>query len=653
MGNSSVTPVGAQDRVTLKAQILPSLATVPERLRTHVLSTLLQIVATDFPAQWPELMPQIGEYVGSGDAARVHAGIRALLQVVQAFRWADEDQVLESLIPQTFPAILATATQLLESPSASSPEAGSILHAIVKTYARSTTTKLTAHQQARENIIPWGTLLLSVVQFSVDPAQLPDEPEEKARATWWKAKKWAFYSLNMLFIKYGNPSQLTSDKKQYKPFAESFVQQFAPEILRTYLKLAEDRSQYLSDRATTFIFRFLDECVRPKATWNLLKPHVDAVVRDFALPLLCFGERDQERWEDDPIDYIRSQLDVFEESTSPVGAASDFLSTVVTKRKNSFMPQVQLINAILAAPESTPGQISGALRMACALDQAMVHDPAVGPQLDAFVLHQVVPKLKSEHGFLRFRACDTIKQLDQAGMQWNEEATLEAAFKGVMDCLMDSQLPVRVQAATALGELIAHDEIHAVMAPNAGRLMQELLKLSDETDLDVLMTTQEKVVEGFSEELLPFAVDLATQLRDSYLRMINAMHEASVKADAAVIDDAVGSGDGGEMAKTDEDRMFAAMANLATMYQLINAAEAKPEILAQIEQVVLPAIIETLQKQMVELLDDLYDLVDMLTFYQKRISPQMWTVFELTHYAFLHWAPDYLTGESSPSTFVL
>ncbi|KDN41225.1 ARM repeat-containing protein [Tilletiaria anomala UBC 951] len=655
-GASSSSAIASSDRSALKAGMLPALARAPERLRMHITTTLLSMVATDFPAQWPELMSEIGNYISStDDAASVHAGIRALLEVVKAFRWSDDENILEGLISSTFPHILTTARQLLASPNASSPDAGSILHAILKTYARSMTSKLSAHQQSHDSIIPWGTLMLEVVQFEVNAVQLPDEPEERAKSSWWKAKKWAYFSLNRLFSKYGNPSQLPSNMKMYKPFADVFVQKFAPEILNVYLKQTELKAQksdghFISNKAMHFIFSFYTECVKPKSTWAMLKPHVAAIIQSFAFPLLCFSQMDAELWEDDAIEFIRSQMDPMEEYSSPAGSASIFLETVTSKRKASFMPTLEFVNSIMASYATTGGQggrsaqeKEGAMRLAAAMQQTMVNDTIVGPQLDQFFAHHIVPELSSPHGFLRFRACELIKVFDKHGMQWSSASTLESAFNGVMQCLMDtSELPVRVQAAAALGELIAHEEVQSIMAPNAGRLMQELLKLSDETDLDTLMVTQEKVVEHFSDELLPFAVELTTQLRDSFIRMVQELSDAAARVE---------EGEGGpqqvELGKNDEDKMFAAMANLATMYQVISAAESKPDILAQIEAVLLPAIAFTFEKQMAELLDDVMDIVDMLTFYQKNISQQMWGIFELMHNAFTTWAPDYLTEMTS------
>lgn len=108
---------------------------------------------------------------------------------------------------------------------------------------------------------------------------------------------------------------------------------------------------------------------------------------------------------------------------------------------------------------------------------------------------------------------------------------LEAAFHGVMATLEDQELPVRVQGADAISNLVDHGEVQAAMAPNAPRLMQELLKLSDEIELDVLTTAKARVVEAFSEELLPFSTKLCEQLAQSYYRLMRSNLESAKKAE--------------------------------------------------------------------------------------------------------------------------
>lgn len=59
-------------------------------------------------------------------------------------------------------------------------------------------------------------------------------------------------------------------------------------------------------------------------------------------------------------------------------------------------------------------------------------------------------------------------------------------------------------------------------------------------------------------------------------------------------------------------------------------------MLADLEQSVLPLVIHTIEKEAIEFYDDCFDLVDVLTFYQKKISPGMWKVFEAMANSFLN-----------------
>lgn len=58
------------------------------------------------------------------------------------------------------------------------------------------------------------------------------------------------------------------------------------------------------------------------------------------------------------------------------------------------------------------------------------------------------------------------------------------------------------------------------------------------------------------------------------------------------------------------------------MYQVLASAESRPDILAQLEKIVLPVVAFTMQEGIVEMFDDCFDLTDVLTFYQKRYVEQ-------------------------------
>jgi hypothetical protein len=45
-----------------------------------------------------------------------------------------------------------------------------------------------------------------------------------------------------------------------------------------------------------------------------------------------------------------------------------------------------------------------------------------------------------------------------------------------MECVTDAELPVRIQAAIALPELVRYEDIRASMVPNIGRIIQGKLR---------------------------------------------------------------------------------------------------------------------------------------------------------------------------------
>ena len=634
--------VSDQDKEVVRSGLLPTIASLPPTLRVHIASAMYSIVRCDFPQAWPTLTEEIVKVLSSGEQLQIFAGVRALLELVRAFRFDCTDSKLESIVSHTFPALLATVSALMDSDHSDLPAVGEIVYYAMKTYKTSMMVTLTQHQQSNESIVPWGSVMLRIVQKSV-VTDADADADAREKAPWWKAKKWAFYSLNKLFSRYGTPSQLAASMKMYKPFAETFIHNFAPEILKAYLHTADgivSQHVWVSKPVLRHLLTFFSECIRPKSMWQLLRPHIQQIIETLVYPHLCFSDEDEELWELDPIDFVRLGSDPFEELGTPSSAASMLLNVTVTRRtKSMFEPTLTFITHVLNAypAQCTARQFDGALRMCMTICQTMVHHENVQNMLDAFFVQHVLPVLKSPEPFLRLRACALIHAFDSAGMKWQTSQSLETAFRGVMDCIMDTELPVRVKAAEAMGELVAHDEVHNAVAPNACRLMQELLKLSDETDLDVLMTTQEKIVNNFAEELLPFSVDLTQQMANNYMRLLQD-NLAGAGADGGVDGVHAFNMDQGE-----EDKYFAAMGCLSTMYQMVTTADSRPDILAELEKVLLPVVAFTIQSETLDLYDDCFQLTDVLTYYQKSVSPAMWDIFTLMYKSFKSSGIDYLS----------
>ncbi|CAG8809027.1 25766_t:CDS:2, partial [Gigaspora rosea] len=82
------------------------------------------------------------------------------------------------------------------------------------------------------------------------------------------------------------------------------------------------------------------------------------------------------------------------------------------------------------------------------------------------------------------------------------------------------------------------------------------------------------------------------------------------------------------------DKTMAAAGVLKTITTLILSLENTPEILAQLENVLLPIITYTLENTITDLYDDIFDIIDSCTYSTKQISPTMWGIFDLIYKTF-------------------
>ncbi|CAL1712201.1 unnamed protein product [Somion occarium] len=641
------TPIATSDRDALKASLLHLIAVSPSRSITlQLANTLKNIVARDFPERWPTLLDDVKRLLASSNIREVAAGCVAALEVIRAFRFRQQADVLPHLVAELMPTLVNIASNLLQTPPANaSQEIPMMLHYILKAYKTSIVLQLSKHQQSPESLVPWGSLLFRVVNLQIPKDAVPEDEDERERSEWWKAKKWAYGILGRLFHRFGNPSQLPSSmQEEYGDFARHFVETFAPEIFKVYLQQIEmyvSGQVWLSKKCQYLIFTFFTECVKPKSTWALLKPHYESLVQSYVFPQLTFNATKEELWNSDPADYIRMSVDEYETYDTPVSAATTFLLSLAGSRtKATFMPILSFINRVLQSKPAAP-QRFGALNMTSALGHLIMRHPDVKGNMEQFLSQHVLPEFSTPEPYMRAIACEVLGTVEKSGLQWSNEQSLKAHFDGIAACLNDTELPVRVHAALALAEMITvHDSVKAAVAPQVSSVIQTLLKLSEETDLDILNNCMETMVEQYQTELLPVAAELTARLCETYTRLARESVSADDITTATDLDSL--------MTQEGEDKTFAAMGVSKTISTIISSVESSPEILAQVQEIVIPIIVLTLENKLIDLYDNMYDLVDALTYKSRSISPSMWPVFELTYKLFKSEAVDFL-DEMLPS----
>ncbi|TGO07744.1 hypothetical protein BTUL_0249g00040 [Botrytis tulipae] len=631
-------PMADDEKARFRDRLLPFIASSPPQIRQQLVPVLQKILHYDFPDRWPSFIEMTVQLLNTNDAASIFAGLQCLLAICRVFRFksgenrADFDAIVEA----TFPRLLTIGQGLVNEMS---EEAGEMLHIVLKAYKHATFFDLSASLREHTVVVGWCTLFLQTVAKDVPATALPEDEAEREANHWWKAKKWSYFNLNRLYVRYGNPTSLSKGNgDDYAAFAKSFTANFAPEILKGYLQQIEKwvaKTTWLSRPCLSYTLVFLDECVRPKQMWAHLKPHLDSLVTHFLFPVMCLSPDDVEKFETDPEEYLHHKLNFYEEVSAPDNAATNFLITLTKVRRKHTFTILTFVNSIVneyeAAGEGQKNHIAkeGALRMIGTLSSVILGKKSpIAEQVEYFLVRYVFPDFKSSQGFLRARACDTVEKFEQ--LDFKDTQNLLIIYRNILECMADPDLPVRVEAALALQPLIRHDIIRTSMQSNIPQIMQQLLKLANEVDVDALSNVMEDFVEVFAAELTPFAVALSEQLRDTYLRIVRELLEKNEKREDDEYGDYL------------DDKSITALGVLQTIGTLILTLESTPDVLLHMESILMPVIKVTLENKLYDLYNEVFEIIDSCTFAAKSISPTMWQAFELIHSTFKAGAELYL-----------
>ncbi|KAJ3035132.1 hypothetical protein HDV00_004303 [Rhizophlyctis rosea] len=626
--NPKKIPVSQPDRQFVMQHLLQALARLPHSVRVQLIATLSTILQFEFrEGHWPQFLPEVLTMVQSQDQQAVYAGLAAFQELAKLYQYKDNRDQINEIMAQFLPHLHAVAVRLIPS---NEVEAGEMVRIVFKTYHKSIQMALSKFQGETANLVPWGTAFVQVVEkpLPMDMPGMPQDAEARELHPWWKAKKWAYACLNTLFSKYADTRSAvvkTTKKDHNNNFAAMFNEHFAPNILQAYLKQVEVciSGVWQSPRVKQKICVFLKDCVNRKSTWRLLKPHLEPLVGQFIFPLMCFSDEDQELWSDDSVEYIRKKLDdVLEEFRSPVAAAEDLLFALAESRKKvTFMPIIGMVNGILdrynATPEAQrdPRQKDGALKMISILAELVLDDGSpIKDQIEQFLSVHVYPEFKSPHAFLRARACEVALCFD--GLVYKNQEFLNHMFQAILQAMQDPELPVAVLAALAIKHFFDVASIFDAMKQHVQQIMQILLNLGNQVDLEALTAVIDDLVEKYATELAPFAVHLATSLRDTFMRLITEVNSAENDLEDGI-----------------EEKLGAAEGVLNTMYTLVIAMESSQAILLELEQTIYPVIENVFQNGVIDLYNGVVEIIEASTYCSKTISPTMWQIFELMYAA--------------------
>lgn len=606
------------DKTFIRGVIVEAICRTPKLLRSQLSTAFQTICKADFPLKWPNLADQVLERLNSNSIEEFGAGLVVLYQLCKCYSYkkAEECEARNEVLKVAMPLLYARMVQILNDQTDSVVEIRKLMlkifHSVTQYFYPLDTIPNEACQL-------WFVVCQNILEQELPPmvAQLDDD-DERAACVWWKIKKWASRIMHRLFERFGSPGNTISST--YDKFAAWFLKTLAiPGMISCLATLEKKRQgQFIAPRVLQHTLQYTTICVNHSVCWLKLKAQLSMLVQEVIFPLLCFSKEDEELWNDDPLEYIRTKFDIFEEFYSPVNAAETLLILACTKRKEVLPQTLQFAVGVLThSPPVEPQKREGALRLIGCLADVLLKKKMYKVQVENMLITQVIPQFGSDLGFMRARACWVVNQF--ASVKMKEAETLVNVTQGIVNCILSEQeqLPVKVNAAVALHSVIGYQErSHAIIKPVVAKILEVVLKLIRETVNDDLNGVIQRLISTFEDDIAQYAVNIAHHLAETFKVVLERDDDENV-----------------------EDRAMTAMGLLNTIESMVNVLEDNKPIMQQLEPIVLSIVGYVLQNNSQEFYEEILSLVDSLTV--SAISPSMWQLFDYLFSMFSQEGYDY------------
>ena len=248
----------------------------------------------------------------------------------------------------------------------------------------------------------------------------------------------------------------------------------------------------------------------------LLSKYNTQLITLVILPLLNRKPSDEELWQHNPIEYIRKEADMGRAYYSAKSSAIDLLIAMCEKNSLSYFIHTMVENLKNSPNLLTKESLMYAFGSLC---KVIKTEKSFLDKTEEILFRYFLQEFSSSIGFLRCRACWVYSLF--TNIVFTIPTHQETVFEHVCRLMLDPDLPVRIQAATALPKLLAWDYSKEKIGLEIQNVLKIYLELMGQIDSEDLVEALEEIVDYFSEEIIPFAVEFSKHLVTAFLSIVN------------------------------------------------------------------------------------------------------------------------------------
>ena len=224
------------DKVIIRRSIVDATVLAPEGLRVHLGVCIQSIVRSDFPAKWTDIVGQIAHYLQHGDRSTWPGALLALYQLIKRYEYNTESgrEPLHEAMNILLPLLYQRSLDLLPD---STDASFAIQKLILKIFYAFVQYNLPLKLITQEVFLKWMEIIKHIIECPIpaksEQVDIDDRPQEPV----WKCKKWALHIVARVFDRFGSP---TTVQKEFKEFSNWYIKTFSEGIITSLLKILEN-----------------------------------------------------------------------------------------------------------------------------------------------------------------------------------------------------------------------------------------------------------------------------------------------------------------------------------------------------------------------------------------------------------------------------
>lgn len=502
---------------------------------------LEKVIEVDYPEKWPNLVDLALEKMKSAKKTNdLYASLVVIENIISTFQFkiSSERTPLEVMLKRIFPYLVNLAGTQLKNWSKDTTR---ILILILRCFYKAIYLEISGYFKDEE-LKFWMFLVKTVMDRDIDSSLVEKTTNWKEIIERQDSEPWKLKIICCQIICKMNYHIKKMDEKVkvIQEIKETYLIKYSRGFLESCFRMLKgSKTHYIAPKVLSYCIKSIGNAIENDVLFGDLQPNFEMILFDHIFPLLSLNGKDEEYWEEDPVQFIYSEEQAIDDH-SEVKNSCKAIINLILKYKNfsKNVPMCLVMMEYLAfvfrdkkdvrsGKPLTPQMKEYLYRAFEMGSEVFLDHKDIVDKLEELIEFILIPDLRSEFDILKARACSVISKY--GGLVLERKQNYIDICAGICKNLMHKHLCVRIKATQALNMILMHEGFRELLRPELPQILDSIVKTMNEVECEALINALEGITTEFSDSMGKYAVDLIKRLSISFKDYIKLYEEEQNK----------------------------------------------------------------------------------------------------------------------------